>query len=60
MWIAAFGRTPSVDEAKDARAFLDAERATLANNPDAAARDRAAYTALAHAMFAAKEFVFLR
>ncbi len=60
MWIAAFGRAPSADEAEDARGFLDAERATLAANPDAAARDRAAYTALAHAMFAAKEFVFLR
>ena len=57
MWYAAFGRAPRVDEIAMARAFLAEERAATA---DAAAREAAAYSALAHVLFASKEFIYLR
>jgi hypothetical protein len=57
MWLAAFGRLPREDERAMAGAFLDDERRAVA---DAAQRDAEAYAALAHAIFSAKEFVFLR
>jgi len=63
MWSAAFARAPRPDEIDAARALLDGERAAAPGAGDAAdpaARDAAAYTALAHALFGAKEFVFLR
>lgn len=57
MWLSAFGRLPREDERAMASAFLDDERSAVA---DAARRDAEAYAALAHAIFSAKEFVFLR
>lgn len=57
MWFAAFARAPREDERAAAVEFLGGERAAAL---DASARDAAAYTALAHALFSAKEFVFLR
>jgi len=57
MWLSAFGRLPREDERAMASAFLDDERSAVA---DAARRDAEAYGALAHAIFSAKEFVFLR
>jgi cytochrome c553 len=57
MWSAAFGRAPRVDELEMARAFLAEERAATV---DAAAREAAAYSALAHVLFASKEFIYLR
>jgi hypothetical protein len=57
MWYAAFGRAPRVDELEMARAFLAEERAATV---DAAAREAAAYSALAHVLFASKEFIYLR
>ena len=55
MWYAAFARAPREDERSAARAFLEAERAVAADP-----REDAAFAALAHALFSAKEFVFLR
>ncbi|MFM2163754.1 MAG: hypothetical protein RL325_191 [Planctomycetota bacterium] len=55
MWLAAFARAPRGDERSAARAFLAAERAVAAEP-----REDAAFAALAHALFSAKEFVFLR
>jgi len=62
MWHAAFARAPRADERAAARGFIADERAaaTAAGAADARARDAAAFTALAHALFSAKEFVFLR
>jgi len=62
MWHAAFARAPRDDERRAARGFIADERAaaTAAGAADARARDAAAFTALAHALFSAKEFVFLR
>ena len=57
MWFAAFGRSPRGDEIEMARGFLAAERAATA---DAAVRESAAYAALAHVLFASKEFIYLR
>jgi hypothetical protein len=57
MWFAAFARAPRDDERSAAREFLASERAAAA---DANTRESAAYTALAHALFSTKEFVFLR
>ena len=53
------GAAPREDEVLMALEFLAAERASSADQP-ASTRERAAYTALAHALFASKEFVFLR
>ena len=50
-------RAPRDDERSAAREFLASERAAAA---DANTRESAAYTALAHALFSTKEFVFLR
>jgi hypothetical protein len=52
MWFAAFGRAPRVDELEAAIGFLASERAISSED--------AAFSALAHALFSAKEFVFLR
>jgi hypothetical protein len=62
MWHAAFARAPRADERAAARGFIADERAAAAaaGAADARARDAAAFTALAHALFSAKEFVFLR
>jgi hypothetical protein len=57
MWYAAFGRAPRRDEVEMATAFLADERAATA---DAALRESSAFTALAHVLFAAKEFIYLR
>ena len=57
MWFAAFARAPGEDEGAAAVEFLAAERLAAA---DPNQREAAAYTALAHALFSAKEFVFLR
>ena len=57
MWIAAFARFPRNEERIAAREFLASERAAA---PDPGVRDTAAFTGLAHALFSAKEFVFLR
>ena len=59
LWLSAFSRAPREDEVLMALEFLAAERASSADQP-ASTRERAAYTALAHALFASKEFVFLR
>ncbi|MFZ9916420.1 MAG: DUF1553 domain-containing protein, partial [Phycisphaerales bacterium] len=61
MWYAAFARAPRAEESEGARAFLADERKTAeALGGDRTAAERAAFTALAHALFASKEFVFLR
>ena len=61
MWIAAFAREPRAEELEGAHAFLADERGIAATPPgDAARAEGAAWTALAHALFTAKEFVFLR
>ncbi|MFM1804340.1 MAG: hypothetical protein RL136_1219 [Planctomycetota bacterium] len=57
MWYAAFGRAPSDGESAAALLLVGEERAASA---DASGADAAAFTALAHAIFGAKEFVFLR
>ena len=56
MWFAAFSRAPRDEELLAARAFLAAERAADSSNE----ANAHAYAALAHALFSAKEFVFLR
>jgi hypothetical protein len=58
-WHAAFGRAPRADELELARAFLADERAAHAD-ADAASREPAAFAALAHVLFASKEFIYLR
>jgi hypothetical protein len=61
MWYAAFARAPRTDERREAREFLTLERGARTDaTTDASAQDSAAFTALAHALFCAKEFVFLR
>lgn len=57
MWIAAFARLPGDGERASAREFLAAERAAAS---DTGTSDAAAFTGLAHALFSAKEFVFIR
>jgi hypothetical protein len=57
MWITALGRAPRADEIGMAEAFLANERAA---NRDAASRESTAFAALAHVLFAAKEFIYLR
>ena len=59
LWLSAFAREPKEDEVRLALGFLSDERASAGDKP-AVARERAAYAALAHALFASKEFVFLR
>ncbi|MFM1822509.1 MAG: hypothetical protein RI967_775 [Planctomycetota bacterium] len=58
MWLRAFSRPPTADERDAALALLADARA--ATHGEAPARDAAAFGELAHALFAAKEFVFLR
>ena len=63
MWLAAFARTPRAEELAAVRAFLAGERAAAeptAESPAEASRDRAAFAALAHVIFASKEFIYLR
>ena len=60
MWFAAFARAPRDDERSFAADFLASERVAAPADASPAARETAAYAALAHAIFAAKEFVFLR
>jgi outer membrane receptor for ferric coprogen and ferric-rhodotorulic acid len=57
MWMAAYARTPRSDEREAAHGFLAGERAAAA---DAATRENAAFSALAHVVFASKEFIYLR
>jgi cytochrome c553 len=57
MWIAAFARTPRAEELESVREFLAQERLLAA---DGSQRERLAFSALAHALFSSKEFVFLR
>jgi hypothetical protein len=59
LWLSAFSRAPREDEVRMALEFLAAERAS-ASGKSPLIRERTAYTALAHALFASKEFVFLR
>jgi len=59
LWLSAFARGPKEDEVRLALGFLADERASASDQPPVA-RERAAYAALAHALFASKEFVFLR
>ena len=59
LWLSAFSRWPRADEVRMAVEFLESERsATSETSP--LARERSAYAALNHALFASKEFVFLR
>ena len=59
MYREAFARSPNADELAAAMAFLEAQTAlhgdTFADNP----RQEAAWADLAHALFNAKEFIFL-
>ena len=57
MWFAAFARAPRTEERAAALEFLASERTAAT---DGATRDASAFTALAHALFSTKEFVFLR
>jgi cytochrome c553 len=57
MWFAAYARAPREDEISLARGFLAAERAAVG---DEARREAAAFAALAHVVFASKEFIYLR
>ena len=59
LWLSAFSRWPRPDEVRMALEFLDSERSAF-SKPSARDRERAAYAALNHALFASKEFVFLR
>jgi hypothetical protein len=59
LWRSAFSRAPRPDEVRLALEFLESER-TAASDTGGLIRERAAYTALTHALFASKEFVFLR
>ena len=59
-WHAAFGRAPRADEVALARVFLADERAAAGAEVEPAARESAAFTALAHVLFASKEFIYLR
>ncbi|MFM7261135.1 MAG: DUF1553 domain-containing protein [bacterium] len=57
MWIAAFGRRPREDERQAAVDFLNGERSAVV---EPTRREAESFAALAHALFSAKEFVFLR
>jgi hypothetical protein len=59
-WHAAFGRAPRADEVALARAFLADERAAAGAEVEPAVRESAAFAALAHVLFASKEFIYLR
>jgi len=59
MWRTAYGRSPMRDEIEATLAFLADER-TAAGAVDDDTANRAAYTALAHVLFASKEFIYLR
>jgi hypothetical protein len=59
LWLSAFSRWPRPDEVRMALEFLDSERSAF-SKPSPRDRERAAYAALNHALFASKEFVFLR
>jgi len=59
LWLSAFARWPRPEEIGVALDFLDAERAST-HTETPLARERAAYAALSHSLFASKEFVFLR
>jgi hypothetical protein len=59
-WHAAFGRAPRADEVALARAFLADERAAAGAEVEPVARESAAFAALAHVLFASKEFIYLR
>jgi hypothetical protein len=50
---------PKPEEVHWPMEFLKAERAAVSDQPPLA-RERAAYTAIIHSLFASKEFVFLR
>ncbi len=59
-WHAAFGRAPRADEVALARAFLADERAAAGAEVEPTVRESAAFAALAHVLFASKEFIYLR
>ena len=59
LWLSAFSRWPRADEVRMALEFLDSERSASSDTVPLA-RERSAYAALNHALFASKEFVFLR
>lgn len=59
LWLSAFSRGPRADEVRMALEFLDSERSASSETVPLA-RERSAYAALNHALFASKEFVFLR
>jgi cytochrome c553 len=59
LWRAAYGRTPTSHESEAALTFLADERGVL-GGVDQDAANHAAYTALAHVLFASKEFIYLR
>jgi hypothetical protein len=59
LWLSAFSRWPRADEVRMALEFLDSERSASSDTAPLA-RERSAYAALNHALFASKEFVFLR
>ena len=59
-WHAAFGRAPRADEVALARAFLADERAAAGAEVEPVVRESAAFAALAHVLFASKEFIYLR
>ena len=59
LWLSAFARWPRPEEVQAALEFLEAERTSATGQPPLA-RERAAYAALTHSLFASKEFVFLR
>jgi hypothetical protein len=59
LWLSAFSRWPRAEEVRMALEFLDSERSASSETPPLA-RERSAYAALNHALFASKEFVFLR
>lgn len=60
MWYAAYSRAPTSQERTAARDFLAAERSSTAESIDIAGRERLVYSALAHSLFATKEFIYLR
>ncbi len=59
VWLSAFSRMPRPEEIRWAVEFLRTER-TAVTGQEPSARERAAYAALIHSLFASKEFVFLR
>ena len=60
LWLTAYSRSPRDTELEAALDFLAAERAVADVGLTPLQRDRRAYTALNHTLFASKEFVFLR